>query len=99
MTSRSSIVSLFYQTRQLEVFHVFFPASAILDIWWVAAVQYHCGLIFVCIPVSPFVVDGPVHFTHKRETTIIFIDITQSNSKCTGGLASFIGEVHWLFTP
>lgn len=58
--------------------------------------QYHCSLIFVCIPVSPFVVDGAVHFTHKRETTINFIDIKNLNSKCTCGLASFSGQVQLI---
>lgn len=31
----------------------FSTARAVLDIWWGAAVQYHCSLIFVCIPVPP----------------------------------------------
>lgn len=55
--------------------------------------QYHCSIIFFCIPVSPFIVDGAVCFTHNRETTINFIDIMKFNSKCTSGLASFSGQV------
>ena len=43
---------------------------------------------------STCVTDGVMHFTHRKEATIYFIDITKSNGKCDSGLTTFDGKVH-----
>jgi len=48
-------VLLHYSVKQETTRSIlcFFTADAVLHTWWAAAMQYHCSLIFVCIPVPP----------------------------------------------
>lgn len=46
------------------------------------------------------VVDGLMHFTHKREVEICLLiqngDLTKLDSKCTSGLTRCDGKVHLI---